>query len=100
MDARSKLMRSILVNGPVLELGLWLAEDETSEEEATEVVIDESVSTKLESLIKLLKSLVDEGFDEGNASTPQETSAKTTKLTILKYLNFITYLYFQSNRYY
>jgi hypothetical protein len=93
-------MRSILVKGPVLELGLWLAEDETSEEEAIEVVIDESVSTKLESLIKLLKSLVDEGFDEGNASTPQETSAKTTKLTILKYLNFITYLSFQSNRYY
>jgi hypothetical protein len=91
MDARSKLMRSVLVKGPVLELGLWLAEEETSDEEAMDVVGDEDelVSIELDALSRLEDSSMEDEMD----STPHETRTKMSKLTIPKDLIFISILF-------
>jgi hypothetical protein len=91
MEARSKLMRSILVKGPVLELGLWLAEEETSDEEAVDVVGDEDelVSIELDGLSRLDDSSIEDEMD----STPHETRTKMSKLTIPKDLIFISFFF-------
>jgi hypothetical protein len=91
-------MRSILVKGPVLELGLWLAEEETSEEEAVDVVGDEDeiVSIELDGLSRLDDSSIEDEMD----SIPHETRTKMSKLTIPKDLIFISFFFLKFNRYY